>query len=567
MLFRRLANKYVVVTIGNVIAGLAIWHYLDQLSDGQKGVLWLCLVVASLGIAAQLPKAAPRPRQRPVEQSGTMPKITQYIAWCEKRIAILVIQEKLHVKLVRAIQGPLTITFQVRLLRPNQQSLKKLFSMGSVLAQALQVEGVRISDSANGILIEVPSPVKITPNALRLVQVSSGLTVAVGLDQYRRPVYINLADHGAVFWIGPSRRGKTQSLKSTLYALIRSNHELQYIIIAQKVKDWCVFEDVAGCLGIVSHPDEIEAVFEWVVSQLHEAGRRDTGKVVIVADDLVNLLTTSPDIAPDLEQIASMGAGLGFHLLAGTQAAGTKKGSGGTGVESNITARVLYKPASSTTGARNAGMGGVSLDQLSGAKGDAILIVDGYTTRIATAYVNDQDILQLPANEKEKPPWLSSGLAQTAANHAETSVNQFQPVKPAVDSPTDHSADMENEGTDEDASQTGLGGLDSLEFPIGMRRPPTSEEALAIQAMRHDGMSLNAICRQVYGAKDGQTFGWVKEALATPAAKRKPEAGASEEVIDLNTEEGRQTFQNLLSDQDIDWDKTREQYADRRLVN
>lgn len=49
-----------------------------------------------------------------------MGTIRQYMAWAEKRIARLVIHEGLHVGLIKVTQGPLTITFQVRLLQPSR---------------------------------------------------------------------------------------------------------------------------------------------------------------------------------------------------------------------------------------------------------------------------------------------------------------------------------------------------------------------------------------------------------------------------------------------------------------
>ena len=51
----------------------------------------------------------------------------------------------------------------------------------------------------------------------------------------------------------------------------------------------------------------------------------------------------------------------------------------------------------------------------------------------------------------------------------------------------------------------------SLPFPTD--RPPTSAEADFIRQLQVDGLSRNAICRHVYGFKDGRTYGWVREAI------------------------------------------------------
>src|SRR2546421_8165902 len=110
-----------------------------------------------------------------------MTTIRQYIAWAEQRIATLMIREGLHVGCLGVIQGPLTITFRVRLLQPSHQALTKLLGLGPALATIIQVEGVRVNQSATSILIELPSPVKRTPTAAYLATYTQGLTVCVGL--------------------------------------------------------------------------------------------------------------------------------------------------------------------------------------------------------------------------------------------------------------------------------------------------------------------------------------------------------------------------------------------------
>ena len=126
------------------------------------------------------------------------------------------------------------------------------------MAPALQVEGVRVDDSVDGVLIELPSPVQRTPSASLLTSHTQQLSVAVGLDQFRRPVQVDLRQHGALLWVGPSRRGKTENLKSTVYTFTRANRwqHLHYVVLSQKRQDWQAFESAAGCLGVVSAVDE-----------------------------------------------------------------------------------------------------------------------------------------------------------------------------------------------------------------------------------------------------------------------------------------------------------------------
>lgn len=116
-----------------------------------------------------------------------MATMRQWIAWAEQRIASVVIREGIQVGLVNVVQGPLTVTFCIRLLRPSPISLRKILGLGPALAQTLNKESVRIVDTAQGILIELESPQPRTPTAQELAQHSKNGYVVLGLDQWRKP--------------------------------------------------------------------------------------------------------------------------------------------------------------------------------------------------------------------------------------------------------------------------------------------------------------------------------------------------------------------------------------------
>jgi hypothetical protein len=95
------------------------------------------------------------------------------------------------------------------------------------------------------------------------------------------------------------------------------------------------------------------------------------------------------------------------------------------------------------------------------------------------------------------------------------------------------------------------------EWPIE-ERPVTPDEAAAIRQLHANGESITALCRTVYGHKNGKTFAWIRDAIEA--------ADATEaDVIDLTTEAGRRAYAELVGD--IDWGATREQYKDRRFLN
>jgi len=499
-----------------------------------------------------------------------MASMRQYIAWAEKCIARLVVAEGLRCGLLSVVQGPLTLTFRVRLLSPSPTALRKLLSMGPALGAALQCGSVRISQGPDAVYIEIPSPQPRTPTAQELARHTHGLSVCVGYDALRKPVHVDLRQHGALMWVGPSRRGKTQSMKCALYALARQvqSTRLRYVILSQKRQDWQAFAPAVGCMGVVSDPDEVQHVLAWTVAVLQKAAQHGLDHTfIVVCDDLLNLLSRASGIAEPLAEIASMGAGLGVHLLVGTQVAGSKAGTGGSGVEANVTARIVYKSSSATAAARDAGQGGAGLDMLTTYRGDALLIVDGEPQRIATGYADDRDIVRLEAGDLVVAPWRfftgsRSGSQEPTRNRPElsqepASTREEPPRTGSYAPPTDNAHGGNVEGGREERFPVPT-------FPIE-EREPTPAEASAIRQLHADGESLSALCRMVYGHKNGKTFGWIKDAVADTHSGCVD--GAPDDRIDLNTESGRREFRTLLSENGIDWQATREQYKDRRFLN
>ena len=511
-----------------------------------------------------------------------MSTIKQYAAWAEKRIARTIISEGVSAGLLSVRQGPLALSFEIKVL-PGKAlpfstrkpltlgaSLRKVLTLGPALAQALQADSVRVSEGTGSVLIEVPLPSEAqrTPTSSELARVSRGVRVAVGFDGARRPVHVDLQQHGALLWIGPSRRGKTQSMRCTLFALAQGSTRLNYLILCHERKraDWQAFEGAEGCLGIVSDPDEQSQALEWVASSLltKSTGRR----FVVLCDDLLNLLERA-DLSGPLAEIASMGAGLGVHLLAGTQEGGSKRGTGGAGVENNATAKILYRNSNAAAAARAAGQGSEGVQQLSGAKGDAVLLLDGEAQRVATGLADDRDILQLAQGAGWLRPWLRATARNLEQLHT-TGTTTHQGTPAGLDVQPGASERQGGDGVAVEvvegvALPLGLAQQVGAHFPIE-RHPPTEAEGTLLAQLAALGMSKSALCRVAYGHKDGAAWAWVGEAIergaeqskgkegeksSTKATKRGAERrfeGAEGELpgsIDLSTAEGAALWQAM----------------------
>lgn len=326
----------------------------------------------------------------------------KFVLDSENTLKKILLSEKIPCFLSDVRFGALTVTYQLKLREFSRANLDKLMKLEDLIAQALSVESVRLIQGSGFIDCEVSSPMRV-PVDLKLLEANTnGSNVAIGLDSTLRPAQIDIAQHGLIAAIAPSRRGKTQAIRTTLYLLKRADPSLNIVVVAFKSADWQAFKD---CATLIYDAQELKQFQTWLLAEMYRKAKSpDKEKWVIVFDDLVNLLATNPELTESIKQFASLGAGVGITTIVSTQFSG--KDSGGTATFANATARLLFKPSSNLQGSRDGGMAGLGLDQLSNQKGDALLVVDGDPIRITTALTNDSLISTLTGAVPERD-WLS----------------------------------------------------------------------------------------------------------------------------------------------------------------
>ena len=540
-----------------------------------------------------------------------MATMRQWAAWTERQIKAVALAEKLHVGFAGLVQGPTVVTVRLRLLRPNRREMGVLQSkaFAQAVAQALHTDGVRIVPSGRGVLIEIPSPQPRTPSSEELARFTRGLTACVGLDARRKPVMISLEQAPHWLAIGPSGRGKTEALKSSLYGLLKANppRKVVALILARKRASWREFERAAGCLGVVSKSSDLEDALAWldrVLEQRTEEGVRWPA-IVIIADDLINLAADVDRGA--LERIASMGREPRMFLWISTQTDG-RAGGLTQPLAANMRLRLVFGGASAGDAARFAGAGGLAAHQVGRTPGDCALVRDGVSQRVATAMSSPTAIAMLPQGNHLDFPWKSAagiGRNGSGGGSANGSWNHFRTAQEPPETGLEPGGTVQNrleppgtgreEGGHADgrvgrasplprpSSEPVLTGSAARErelstweqkllqrltardheliravyerFPLDPNREPTSEEKALIRAVHERMESVSATTRICYGFKNGKTFGWVKLALAQsetqPTTSTPPQTtillGEADlpDEIDLASEEGRQLFQAL----------------------
>ena len=492
-------------------------------------------------------------------------QITQWIAWAERRIAGVVVREGLVVQLAKVVQGPLVVSFLLRLRRPSPTDVRKVLSLGPALSQSLRTEGVRIQNQDGGIVVEVPSPFPRTPSGDDLAVLSDRLSVAVGLDQWRQPATLNLPDYPVLAFVGPPGRGKSSAMRSGLYALLKgtSVRRVAFLVLAYKRKDWTAFERLDHCLGVVSDPDEAEDALGWLVDDLVPGRSAGTSSVwpavVVVVDDVVYWTTQRPGLNEPITALSSMGRSEQVFLWLGTQDAGSKRGT--AGADNWVTARVVYRPASKTAGARAAGAGGLDLDLLTTQKGDAVLVTDT-TIRIATGHVEDDrvQLLGTGGTQTEQRPWTKNN-----PEPAGTGKNQAEQPRTGSDRPPVVRAggDVVGGGGPEQSIEQ----LKQNNLGVPATRSPTADEARTISQVYQRLGSKRKTSFFVYGFYNGTTKSHIDQVVepgkgvtadnedeAGPAGPGRGRVGADlPDVIDLNDQTGRRTLEKLQTSGLVKW--------------
>jgi energy-coupling factor transporter ATP-binding protein EcfA2 len=413
----------------------------------------------------------------------------------EVKLGSLIVQEGLHVGLRRAIQGPLYITFQLRLLQASKADLAHLLALGPVISQALQAQCRIVSSPGQGVLVEVPLPdsLRRTPSAISLARLSNGLALAVGLSSQREPVILDFERQPHLLLVGPSGRGKSQALRSLLFALASKNspRKALFLVLAKKTEDWQGFSGTASCLGVIIQPQEQAQAVSWL-SRIMEARTAQGVKkphIFLVADDLINL-TAKADIQASLGEIASLGRGAGLHVIISTQTTG-KAGGLSQEIEQNITARLIFGAGDGAAGARYAGQAGLRLEAVGICPGDSLLVLDGQPARLASGLCPESALASLPVGIGQNKPW--------GQEQAGTSQNR----PPGI--PTQEpSGEIEGEAQEQEQGQAQR--LDS-------RRAPTAEERAYIRQMREEYVSIHRTTLACYGFYNGKVRRYVLEAL------------------------------------------------------
>lgn len=331
----------------------------------------------------------------------------ELIAWMDDvqaRIGKVLNIEGLSAQVLEVIQSPSIVTYKIKLLEPTKAKIDQFLALSKALEQEIGEFPIRIQAKAGFFVVEIPSPVPVSPHADLFLNYVKYPNICIGYDTDVQPVLVDLSRFPSLMFVAPPRAGKTSAVRSIMYSLLKILNEqeenISVIVCAEKFEYWRAFSNKLGVVGVYSEFKEMELILKTISTQLSDkarVGERFNPPVFLVVDDLLRVLAQTTGLDTSIAEIASTGGSVGAYLFLITQSAGSNAGTGGIKVEDNIAARVVYKTTSATAAARSTGSDAKGVESLTTRHGDSLLILGTESLRMTTGFVDDTDIVTLPS--------------------------------------------------------------------------------------------------------------------------------------------------------------------------
>ncbi len=434
-------------------------------------------------------------------------QLRQQMGIIERAIGQTFYSNGLHVHLCGGVQGPHTLTYGLRLYEPTAQNLAKAGRLGRAVEAAIGDSPARIYNESGVLWVEVPSPwPTVTPGAQLQ---GAGLALPLGLTSRKTIAGIDFEETPHALIVGPTGRGKTTAARAMAFHLARQNpaRSVRMLALTFKPGDWVAFGKLPHTLAVVTDPQEAAQAITWLRNLMHSRAKAGTvhPHLFIFLDDLLNLLAVA-DVTGPLAEIASLGRAAGLHLVIGTQRLG-KRGAGDATITGNIPARLVFGTADAQDASFFTGRGGSGAELLGRYKGDALLITDGGTVRLAVSLVGDDDLTTLPQDPTEARPWAKVKPASipTQGGHSVAPNALHPPIVAGSNSSGSSVTAQEAPGKEEG--------------PLLEGKPATPQELALVRSVYAQTRNKNATCRRVWGSKNGKIWGWLHLALEGEGSK------------------------------------------------
>ncbi len=288
---------------------------------------------------------------------------------------------------------------------------------------------------------------------------------------------------------GITGAGKSVLLQMLLLSLVANTKptELELILIDLKNEDLVPFKNLPHVSLFASTFEEAQKAIAYVESE--KTKRIATGKkgkrIILVIDELAQL-ASSKALVIQLGSLASIGRSKKINLIAATQNV-TKDGGIGSMMKANFTCRLIGKVAPGLSAVAT-GIANQFAHLLPG-KG-SFLRIEGNDNHRLQSYLIDETALKIAIDyiAEINPRTVLSNVSSPLV--VELHRTASEPILEPLQNRSEPFVE-----------------------PLTDKRPLTVQEALEVQNLYRSGLSKTALCKRVYGSKNGTYATWIDEAL------------------------------------------------------
>lgn len=319
-----------------------------------------------------------------------MNKIEAYATSAQQGIAAAFVQNGIGAHWLKAVQGPQTISYALKLHNPTTKNIGAALNLSRSIESCTGISSVRITIESGVLWVEIPS-IEASTVHTQLLQ-GDGLRVPVGLSSRRAVLGIDFDHDSHLIAAGLTNAGKSCAVRNILYHLLKQNDDLQLVVSCRKLKDWRCLKSVAT---IITDNAETLAMLNALIDVMNERCKKEIEQptIFVVLDDLLNLLET-PGVEEALNKLLPLSRGVGIHFILITQrVSGIDKK-----IIGNCSARLLFSVADTVDSAIIGGRAQLHAETLGRFKGDALLISSERVSRIACGYISTDDVEQFSQN-------------------------------------------------------------------------------------------------------------------------------------------------------------------------
>lgn len=366
--------------------------------------------------------------------------------------------------------------------------------------------------------LEVPHP---CPKPLlwspRKVTTTASHTMLIGRSYIAGPndEHIAFDDAPHTLICGITGAGKSVLMQTAILSLAAgtSPEECKMVLVDLKNEDLVPFADLPHTLTFAGSKAGAADAISYVVAEKEKRIEQRSYRpfrLVLVIDEMAQIAGDAA-IRDALGDLASVGRSLGINLIGATQHP-TEKGGLGSLLKANFPVRLVGMVAPGQSHIAT-GRPQTHADLLPG-KGAFLRCQGPNVHRFQSFYIEPNDVA-LMVRYIAKDVWNQPVM--------EPVMGGYDRLSPPVITGYEGGYDRLHTSECETPAITGYG------FPVSAGRPLTDEEQSAVRVLAATGdfdwqgvLSINRLCKFVYGSKDNNRLTWIREALdGKPAADNK----------------------------------------------